>query len=160
MIELHLGTIGGTALVYLFIIIGFRLLGKKELGQLSIMDLILVMLISEAVSTSMVNSNESFLGGILAAGTLMLMNKLFKILEYKSKKFSLFMEGRPSVLIRHGRLNKEEMRKNKIDIEELEQAAREKGIGDISTINLAILEVDGKISILDTPVKTVLRFDG
>ncbi|MCD7898744.1 MAG: DUF421 domain-containing protein [Bacteroides sp.] len=147
--NIHLNTILSTTVIYLFIIIGIRWLGKEELGQLSVTDLIFVMLVSEAVGEAMIASNDSLWGGILAAGTLMVINKLFKIIVYKSKRLNEFMEGRPSIIIRNGHINKKEMRKNRITIEQLEQAGREHGIGDISTIALAILETDGKISILD-----------
>ncbi len=146
--NIHLNTVANSALIYIFIIVGIRLLGKKELGQLSVSDLIFIMLISEAVGDVMRATNDSLLGGLIAAATLMLLNHIFKYLTYRSKKFSSFIEGHPSVLIRHGILNREEMKKNKITIEDVEQAGREQGFGDITKIALAILEVDGKISIL------------
>ncbi len=158
--NIHLNTILSSAVIYIFIIVGIRWLGKKELGQLSVADLIFIMLVSEAVGEAMIASNDSLLGGILAAGTLMVINKILKFSVYKSKKISNFMEGRPSILIRNGQLNKEEMRKNKINIEEIEQAGREQGIGDISKIAVAILEIDGKISILsDNNLKTSIDLE-
>ncbi len=138
-----------SALIYIFIIIGLRLLGKKELGQLSVTDLVFIMLISEVVGDVMRASDDSLAAGLIGATTLMLLNKGIKLINYRSEKFSSFLEGSPSILIRHGKLNGTEMKKNKLTIQDLEQAGREKGIGDISTIALAILEVDGKISILD-----------
>ncbi|MDU1890357.1 MAG: DUF421 domain-containing protein [Dysgonomonas sp.] len=145
---LHLPTILNSAIIYIFIIVGLRLLGKKELGQLSVADLVFIMLISEVVGDVMRASNDSLLSGLIGAGTIMILNKFIKWWAYKSKKFNLFIEGNPAVLIRHGVLNKKEMEKNKITISDIEQAGRENGIGDISSIVLAILEVDGKISIL------------
>ncbi len=144
-----------TAIIYIFIIVGLRLLGKKELGQLSVADLVFIMLISEVVGDVMRASNDSLAAGLVAAITLMLINKGIKLFSYRSKKFSRFLEGTPSVLIRHGKLNRKEMENNKLTIEDIEQAGREQGIGDITTIALAILEVDGKISILkDADIKT------
>lgn len=156
----YLNIILNSTLIYLFIIIGIRLLGKKELGQLTVADLIFVMLISEAVGDVMRASNNSLLGGIIAAATLMLLNKIIKIATYKSKRVGRFMEGRPAVLIRHGKLNEKEMRKNRMTIEDMEQAGREQGVGDITTIALAILETDGKISILsDEKIKTGMELE-
>lgn len=149
-----------TAIIYLFIIVGLRLLGKNELGQLSVSDLVFIMLISEVVGDVMRASNDSLAGALIAATTLMLINKGFKAITYRSKKFNTFLEGTPSVLIRHGKINHREMKQNKLSIEDLEQAGREHGIGDISTIALAILEVDGKISILDNDkLKTDVPID-
>lgn len=142
-------TILNAALLYLFVIVTMRLLGKKEVGQLSIADLVFVMLISEIVGDVMRASEDTIWGAIIAVVTIMIINKSLEIALYKSRKFNRLMEGSPSVLIRHGRPNKKEMDRNKISIEELEQIGREHGKGDISEIELAILEVDGKISILD-----------
>jgi len=147
--KLPLNTILYSALIYIFIIVGLRLLGKKELGQLSVIDLVFIMLISEVVGDVMRASDDSLLSGIAGATTLIIINKIFKLTMYRSKKFSNFIEGRPVILIRHGKLNMKEMKKNRITIQDMEQAGRENGIGDIANIGLAILEVDGKISILD-----------
>lgn len=157
---LHINTILCSAAVYLFIIIGLRLLGKKELGQLSTEDLVFIMLVSEVAGDTMRASDDSLASGIIGAGTIMILNKLLRLLTYKSKRFNKLMEGNPAVLIRHGVLNKKEMAKNNITIEDLEQTGREKGIGDISSITLAILEVDGKISILqDDNVKSKIKIE-
>lgn len=144
-----LNTVLYSAIIYIFIIVGLRLLVKKELGQLSVADLVFIMLISEVVGDVMRASDDSLASGMIGAATLMIINKGLKLWAYKSRKFSRFMEGTPVVLIRHGKLNHKEMRKNRISVQDMEQAGRENGIGDISTIQLAILEVDGKISILD-----------
>lgn len=153
--NIHLDTIFSSAIIYVFIIVGLRMLGKKELGQLSVADLVFIMLISEVVGDVMRASDDSLASGLIGAATIMILNKLIEWWTYKSKKFSRFMEGAPVVLIRHGILNKKEMRKNKITLEDMEQTGRENGIGDISTIALAILEVDGKISILpDDKIKS------
>jgi len=153
--NIHLNTVISSAIIYIFIILGLRLLGKKELGQLSVADLVFIMLISEVVGDVMRASDDSLASGLIGAGTIMILNKVFEWWTYKSRKFSRFMEGTPVVLIRKGKLNKKEMERNKISIEDLEQSGRENGIGDIFTIALAILEVDGKISILpDEYIKT------
>lgn len=157
---LHIDTIISSAVIYIFIIVGLRLLGKTELGQLTVADLVFIMLISEVVGDVMRASDDSLLSGLIGATTIIVLNKALKWGTYKSKKFSRFMEGTPAILIRNGVLNKKEMRKNKITIEDLEQEGRENGVGDISTIALAILEVDGKISILsDDNIKTETKIN-
>lgn len=157
----YLNTILYSAIIYIFIIIGLRLLGKKELGQLSVADLVFIMLISEVVGDVMRASDDSLGSGLFGALTLILINKGIELWKYRSKKFNQLMEGNPVVLIRHGKLNKTEMQKNKITIEDIEQIGRENGIGDVSTIALAILEVDGKISILkDDEIKTDIPISG
>ncbi|MCC8147258.1 MAG: DUF421 domain-containing protein [Bacteroidales bacterium] len=157
--NIHL-TILYSALFYVFIIAGLRVLGKKELGQLSIADLVFIMLISEVVGDVMRASNDSLAGGIFAALTLMVVNKILEWWKYKSKNFGNLMEGSPAVLIRHGKMNEKEMKKNKITQADLEQEGRKNGIGDITTIALAILEVDGRISILkEDHVKTSITIE-
>lgn len=138
-----------TAVIYIMIVIGIRVLGKKELGELSITDLIFVMLISEAVGDVMRSTNDTLLGAFIAALTLIVVNKLFNILLYRSRKIRKIIDGNPSILVRHGKINQKEMKRNRITIQELEEAARQNGQGDIHKIGIAILEVDGKISILD-----------
>lgn len=144
-----LGVIVNTTVIYIMIIVGIRVLGKKELGELSVTDLIFVMLISEAVGDVMRSSDDTLLGAFIAVVTLITLNKLFAILLYKSKKVRRLIDGTPAILIRHGQPNRKEMKKNRITMEELEEAARQNGKSTIDDINLAILEVDGKISILD-----------
>lgn len=154
-------TILYAAILYIFVIVAMRLLGKKEVGQLSIADLVFVMLISEIVGDVMRASEDTIWGAIIAVVTIMIINKILEIALYKSKKFNRLMEGSPAVLIRHGKPNKKEMDKNKISIEELEQIGREHGKGNIAEIELAILEVDGKVSILDDAhIKSSTKIDG
>lgn len=144
-----LSIIANTTVIYIVVLIGLRILGKKDLGQVSVTDILFIMLVSEAVGDVMRASHDTLTGGLVSAVTLIALNKLFNIWLFKSKKMRQLVEGEPAVLIRHGKVNVKEMKRNRITIEELEQAGRGNNKGDISEIALAILEVDGKISILD-----------
>lgn len=106
-----LNTILSTAVIYIFIVVCIRILGKNELSQLSVTDLVFVLLLSNSVQNAMVGSDTTLLGGILAATTLFLINKLLAYLLYRSRKFSKLMDGEPTILIRHGKLNQKAMRK-------------------------------------------------
>ncbi len=97
----HLNIIISATVIYLFIILSIRLFGRSELAQLSTPDLVFILLISNSVQNAMVGDDSSLGGGILAAGTLFLVNKLFHSLLYKSDKLKHIMEGEPAVLIRH-----------------------------------------------------------
>ena len=146
---MHYLTIAGTsAAVYVFITIAIRIFGKKEISQLSIIDLVFILLISNAVQTAMVGSDTSLLGGLCAAATLFIVNSIFKLLLYKFPKLSKVVQGNAIMLIYDGKIINENMKKAKISLSEIEEAAREHGIDDLHRINLAILEVDGNISIL------------
>jgi uncharacterized membrane protein YcaP (DUF421 family) len=137
-----------SAVVYVFIIIAIRIFGKKELAQLSVLDLVFILLISNAVQNAMVGSNTSLSGGLIAAGTLFLLNFIFKYLLYRSKKITSLMEGEPVILVSEGKVNDKNLRRLRITTNELLEAIREHGVKGIHEVNLAILEVDGNISIL------------
>jgi uncharacterized membrane protein YcaP (DUF421 family) len=137
-----------SATVYLFIIIAIRLFGKEEFSQLSITDLVFVLLISNAVQNAMVGSNTSLSGGLVAAGTLFLVNFSFKYLIYKFPNLSEKVQGGTVMLVYEGKLQENNLRKARVRISEIEEAAREHGVKGIEDINLAVLEMDGNISIL------------
>ncbi len=144
----YINIVVSSTVVYLFIVIGFRLFGKKELAQLSVSDLVFVLLISNAVQNAMVGSNTTLWGGLAAALTLFMVNMLFKYLLYHSKHVNNLMQGQPVVLISKGVINNLELKKNKITLDELNEAVREHGIDELRKVDLAVLEVDGNISIL------------
>ena len=134
--------------VYLFIIVAIRLFGKKEFSQLTIIDLVFILLISNSVQNAMVGTNSSLLGGIVAAVSLFITNYILKIFLFKNKMASRLFQGSPVMLIHDGVVLKEHLKKEHITIEELELAAREHGVSSLNDINLAVLEIDGSISIL------------
>lgn len=135
-------------IVYLFLLIAIRIFGKRELSQLSVVDLVFILLISNAVQNAMVGPDNSLLGGILAAGTLFAANSILENLIFKSKKVSSFIQGNAIMLIYQGKVIQSHLKLARIPMEELEAAVREHGISDISKVNLAVLETDGNISVL------------
>lgn len=145
---------GSSACVYVFIIVAIRLFGKKEIAQLSIIDLVFILLISNAVQNAMVGTDTSLPGGLCAAGTLFVINAILKYAVYRFPKFSEFLQGSAILLIHEGKIIRENLIKAKISEEELQEAAREHGVKSIDEIDLAILEIDGNISILSDDYKT------
>jgi uncharacterized membrane protein YcaP (DUF421 family) len=134
--------------VYVFIVAAIRLFGKKEFAQLSVVDLVFILLISNAVQNAMVGSDSSLSGGLVAAFALFLANFIIKKLEFRFPSFRKVIEGEPIVLVYEGNVNEGALAKASIDIEQLQAAIREHGVSDISEVNLAVLEIDGNISIL------------
>ena len=134
--------------VYFFMIIAVRIFGKKELSQLNTADVILVLLISNAVQNAMVGSNTSLLGGLFAAFVLFLLSFGLKKLMYKSKKFNDFVQDKPEILIHNGKTEYKTLAKLDITSDELEEAMREHGVLHHYEVKLAMLEVDGNISII------------
>lgn len=134
--------------VYLFMLIALRLFGKKELSQLNTADVILILLISNAVQNAMVGNNSSLWGGIAAATVLFTINFVFKKLMYKYPKLSNLMQNKPEILIHNGNLDFKTLSKLNITSEELKEAMREHGVEHFTDVKLAMLEIDGNISII------------
>jgi len=140
--------------IYLFIIVALRVFGKKELAQLSVIDLVFILLISNAVQNAMVGPDVTLLGGIVAAGSLFVMNYILKWLLFKSKRASELLQGISILLIYKGEIQRHNLSSAEITVEELETAVREHGVSSIKEVNLAMLEVDGNISVISNDFKT------
>jgi len=154
----YFGIIVSSVAVYLFIVVAIRIFGKKELSQLSVIDLVFILLISNAVQNAMVGSNTSLPGGLVAAGSLFVVNYLLKLFTYYFPKFGGIVQGHAVMLIYKGNVLESNLRKVRFTMDELEEAVREHGISSISEVDLAILEVDGNVSVLsDEFHKTTVR---
>jgi len=146
----YLDIIFRSSAVYLFIVIAIRMFGKTTLAQLSITDLVFLLLISNSVQNAMVGESTTLKGGLIAALSLFAVNYLIKLLTFKSKKFTTIFQGEPVMLVHHGEIIKEHLNKVMITEEELLAAAREHGVESIDKVDLAVLEADGNISILSS----------
>jgi len=137
-----------TAVIYLVILLGVRLSGKREVGQMTPFDLTLLLLISNAVQNAMTGGDTSLMGGVAAAATLLVLNYLVAGLAGGNRRFRKFVEGQPSLLVHDGRILSEQMAKEHVSMDELQRALREHGIPKYQDVALAVLEVDGSISCL------------
>ena len=148
-----------TLAVYLFIVIAIRLFGKKELAQLSVVDLVFILLISNSVQNAMVGPDSTLSGGLVAASSLFIVNYILKYLQYRFPKFGKIVQGDATMLIYQGKMLKTHMKNVKINEDELMEAVREHGVATVKDVDLAIMEVDGSISILSSKYqkKTVKR---
>jgi len=149
----YLRIILSSLIIYLFIIVAIRLFGKKELAQLSVIDLVLILLISNAVQNAMVSGDNSLIGGLIAAGTLFVVNYILKFLQYRFPQFSRALQGDAIMLVYKGKVIESHMRLAKITTNELLEAIREHGVEDVAKVDLAILEVDGNISVISHELK-------
>ena len=140
--------------VYVFMIIAIRLFGKKELSQLSVIDLVFILLISNAVQNAMVGSNTTLSGGLVAASALFIVNYILKQVLYWFPTLSKYIQGEAAMLVYHGKIKIDTMHHNRITHDELMEAIREHGVGTLEEVDLAILEVDGNISILSHDFRT------
>lgn len=140
--------IGRSAAIYLIVLLGLRLLGKRHVAQLSILDFVLILLISNAVQNAMVGNDSSLLGGIAAAAALLALNYVLTFVLQRFGKVEKLFEGTPILLVHDGRSIPEHLAREKITEEELERVIREHGFQSISDVRNVVLELDGTISVI------------
>ena len=143
-----LGVAIRTLVVYLFLIAVLRLSGKREMGQLSVLDLVLVLVISNSVQNAMVGSNVTVWGGLVAVIVLIATDRALVFMRTRSQRFARFFEGEPTLLVREGKVLEGAMEREGVDRRELQQALREHGYLNLDEVRLAVLEVDGTISVI------------
>lgn len=129
-------------------VIAVRVFGKNQLSQLNAGDVILLLLISNAVQNAMVGTNSSLQGGIVAASVLFVANFVVKKFIFKSKFVKELIEDRPYILVKDGHVYVDVLEKVQISEDELEESIHEHGIETVAEVKLAILEVDGNISVM------------
>ena len=144
----YLIIIGKSTAVYAFIVVAIRVFGKKELAQLSIIDLVFILLISNSVQNAMVGADTTLFGGIAAASGLFICNYILKFLMRNSNKLSTLIQGEKVMLVHKGVVIEAGMKATMMSLAELEQAIREHGVPSIDKVDLAVFEVDGNISVL------------
>ena len=152
-----------TLVIYAFLIGGLRALGKRELGQMNPYDLVLIVVLGNAVQNAMMNNDNSLLGGLIAATTLLVINKIFTVVTQRSKRLERWMVGQPVLIVSEGRVLASHMQREGISLEQLEQALREHGFCRAEEARMCVLEVDGSISVVprqDGVLKTRPRFKG
>jgi uncharacterized membrane protein YcaP (DUF421 family) len=144
-----------TAIVYLFVVTALRLSGKREVGQMSVLELVVILVISDAVQNSMVGDNTSLWGGLVAVTTLLALDFGLKALTSRSRRLREAVEGEPRLLVRDGRLLERAIEEEGIEVDEVRAAVRSHGLARIEDVRLAVLETDGSISVIprdgDTP---------
>ena len=139
--------------VYLFIILAIRLFGKKELAQLSVYDLVFILLISNAVQNAMVGPDSTLSGGLVAAGSLFVVNFFLKKLQFRFPGFGKAIQGDAVMLVFEGEILSSHMNNAGITEDELMEVIREHGVASISEVDLAVLEVDGNISVISAEMR-------
>jgi uncharacterized membrane protein YcaP (DUF421 family) len=137
-----------TATIYVVVLAGVRLSGKREVGQMTPFDLTLLLLISNAVQNAMTGPDTSLIGGVVAAATLLVLNYFVAEVSGGNRRFRKFVQGQPSLLVHDGEVITSHMAREHVSIDELQRALREHGIANTKDVALAVLEVDGSISCL------------
>jgi len=143
-----------TTVIYLSILVGLRLAGKREIGQMTVFDLVVLLLLANAVQNAMVGPDTSLVGGILAAVVLLVLNAVVARLRLRWPRLRRLIEGSPTLLVLHGEVIADHLRREGLDQETLEAALREHGVADLSDVEMAVLEIDGSISVVPAGAKT------
>lgn len=138
-------------LVYFFLVGGLRVAGKRELAQLNPFDLVVLLTLSNTVQNAIIGSDNSLLGGLIGASTLLAVNYLVVRFLYRHQRLERVVEGEPDFLVRHGRVRNDRLAKELISRTELELAARRQGIASLADVEEAVIEPGG--AIVFTPRK-------
>src|SRR5579871_170474 len=145
-----------TLAIYAFLIGGLRLLGKRELGQMTIYDLVLIIVLGNAVQNAMMNNDNSLGGGLIASTVLLIANRVLNVILRRSKRVERALVGEPLLLLNDGEPIPSHMAKEGITLEQLKTALREHGMASFKEARMAVLEIDGSISVVPLD-STVLR---
>jgi uncharacterized membrane protein YcaP (DUF421 family) len=137
-----------SVIVYLFLIVLLRITGKRQVGQLAPFDLVLLLVLSNAVQNSMNGGDNSLVGGLIGATTLIALNYIVAMLTFRNKRIEALVEGRPEILIYNGRLFEKVMNDSRMTHHELNAALRQAGCLTVEDVRCAMLENNGSISVI------------
>src|SRR5947209_5617 len=137
-----------TVLVYLFLLIGLRLAGKRELGQLNAFDLVVLLLLSNTVQNAIIGPDDTLTGGLIGATTLIIVNWIVVRFLYSHPELDKIVEGEADCLVRDGKIIYENLKKETITVPELELAARKQGFASLDDVDKAMLEVGGALTFV------------
>jgi uncharacterized membrane protein YcaP (DUF421 family) len=139
--------IARAVIVYVFLILLLRLTGRRQVGQLAPFDLVLLLVLSNAVQNSMNGGDNSVLGGALSAATLVAANWLLGYATFRSKRIARVIEGRPQIVVHNGHVYRDVMEREKLTQSELDAALRQTGCSSVEDVHFAVLENNGQISV-------------
>lgn len=135
-------------LVFLFLVVALRLGGKRELGQINVLDLAVLLLVSNALQNAMIGNDNSLLGGMLGAAVLFAANYVFVRLTYRNARARRILEGSPRILLRDGRVDPIALRREAISRAQLASIARERGFASLDEVALIVLETTGHMAVM------------
>ena len=137
-----------SVVVYLFLLIAFRLTGKRQVGQLTPFDLVLLLLISNVVQNAVIGNDNSLGGGLIGAVAILLLNRLVVEITYRSKRLRRILEAQPTILVHNGKVLHANLERERVTMDDLLGALRRNGVADVSHVRVAMLEENGGISVI------------
>jgi len=143
------------AIVYVAVLIGLRLTGRRAIGQLNAIDVVLILIVANAVQNAMIGPDTSVIGGLIAAATLFVVDSGLIGAFRRNERARRFFVGTPVVLINHGQVVEQNMRKERISPDELAEALHEHGVDNVSQVKSCILEVDGSLSVVPADAEVI-----
>lgn len=135
-------------IVYVFLLGVFRVLGKRQLGQMTAFDLVVLLVISELVQNAMVGDDHSVTGGLLSVTVLVVLNAFVAWLTYRYKRVERLVEHAPTILVRHGRVLWKNVREEHMTPAEFRSALRQQGVMSLNNVRFVLLEEDGHLSVI------------
>lgn len=145
------------AVVYGFLLVLLRVTGKRQVGQLAPFDLVLLLVLSNALQNAMMGNDTTVVGGFVSATTLVALNSLVAVVTYRNKRAEALIEGHPQVLIHNGKLYEQIMSRARITHHELNAALRRAGCTCVEDVHYAVLENNGAISVVPRTTQAELR---
>jgi len=139
--------IARAAIVYFFLFVMLRFGGKKHVGELSPFDLVVLLIISETVNGALIADDNSLVGGLVSAGTLVAIVQIISYMTWRNKAAERLFEGSPKILVRHGHVDKEMMAREQITPSELNKTLRREGHTSLTKIRYVVLENDGSMTV-------------
>lgn len=149
-----------TILIYLIVFLMMRVMGKREIGKLSIFDLVISIMIAEIAVFVLEDMNKPLIEGVLPMITLVLVQLLIAYLSLKNEKLRRWFEGKPSSIVEHGRLDQEEMKRQRYNLDDLLLQLRENKIMNLADVEFAILEPSGKLTVKEKMPKEAPPVEG
>lgn len=142
-----------TTVIYLYLVVALRILGRRQLGQLTVIDLLVVILLGSAVETALIHGDTSLKAGLLSASVLMVLNKALSKLFLRSKKWRHLVGCGPTLLVHDGEFVCEHLKQIGFTEEDVMAGLRQRGYSDLKGVRFAVLETDGTINVIPTDAK-------
>ncbi|MCC6453904.1 MAG: DUF421 domain-containing protein [Caldilineaceae bacterium] len=143
-----MGTVIRVIVIYIFIVVALRVVGKREFSQLSSLELVTLLIIPEMVSQALTQNDYSMTNALVGTATLIVLVYISSLLQHNNKQIDAAINGKPTVVVRHGQYMDRQMNEERISPEEIYNAIHQSGLERIDQVRWAILESDGKISIV------------
>jgi len=138
-------------MIYFFLLLAFRFTGKRQVGQLTPFDLVVLLIISNVVQNAIIGPDNSLTGGIIGAITILVLNYVIVELSFRFKRVRRLLEAQPTLLIHNGRVLRENLKQERVTMDELLAALRRNGLTSPDHVRFAVLEETGSISVIPRP---------